>query len=236
MSYTFNTGSTLTGGKPVYMRCSINTDGTLTPNYKGSPSHPITQTLPTTEDGYVYVFLGQAYNTTNMELYNNHPIYQYKDGKLQVYTGAPDVPTKTSDLTNDSGFVTSSSLATVATSGSYNDLVDTPDIPAKSLYIMQPGDVTITGEEVFDMGYPITLSSAIENVITIGQQSIFASGEIMSQFTGGAITTNTLFNNIDCDKISGSEIYSFQNIIRDAVSSPTALRAMCIYFIRSNSS
>ena len=101
---------------------------------------------------------------------------------------------------------------------------------------MQPGDVTITGEEVFDMGYPITLSSAIENVITIGQQSIFASGEIMSQFTGGAITTNTLFNNIDCDKISGSEIYSFQNIIRDAVSSPTALRAMCIYFIRSNSS
>ena len=39
------------------------------------------------------------------------------------------VPTKTSDLTNDSNFVQSSDLATVATSGSYNDLSDTPTIP-----------------------------------------------------------------------------------------------------------
>ena len=40
-----------------------------------------------------------------------------------------DIPTKTSKLTNDSGFVTSDSLATVATSGSYNDLTDKPTIP-----------------------------------------------------------------------------------------------------------
>ena len=40
-----------------------------------------------------------------------------------------EVPTKTSDLTNDSNFVPSTDLATVATSGSYNDLTDTPAIP-----------------------------------------------------------------------------------------------------------
>ena len=44
------------------------------------------------------------------------------------------VPTKTSDLTNDgedgtSTFVEASDLATVATSGSYNDLSNTPTIP-----------------------------------------------------------------------------------------------------------
>lgn len=39
------------------------------------------------------------------------------------------VPTKTSDLNNDSNFVQSSSLATVATSGSYNDLTNKPTIP-----------------------------------------------------------------------------------------------------------
>lgn len=39
------------------------------------------------------------------------------------------VPTKTSDLQNDSNFVTSSSLATVATSGSYADLSNKPVIP-----------------------------------------------------------------------------------------------------------
>ena len=41
------------------------------------------------------------------------------------------VPTKTSDLTNDSNFVVSSSLATVATSGFYNDLDNKPYIPDK---------------------------------------------------------------------------------------------------------
>lgn len=49
------------------------------------------------------------------------------------------VPTKTSEITNNSGFITSSALApyalsadlaTVATSGSYNDLTDTPVIPS----------------------------------------------------------------------------------------------------------
>jgi len=40
------------------------------------------------------------------------------------------IPTKTSDLTNDSNFVVASSLATVATSGSYADLSDKPAIPS----------------------------------------------------------------------------------------------------------
>ena len=43
-----------------------------------------------------------------------------------------EIPTKTSKLTNDSGFVTSEELATVATSGSYNDLTDKPTIPTKT--------------------------------------------------------------------------------------------------------
>ena len=42
----------------------------------------------------------------------------------------PTIPTATSDLTNDSGFVTSNDLATVATTGSYTDLINTPSIPA----------------------------------------------------------------------------------------------------------
>lgn len=39
------------------------------------------------------------------------------------------VPTKTSDITNDSNFVVSGDLATVATSGSYNDLANKPTVP-----------------------------------------------------------------------------------------------------------
>ena len=43
-----------------------------------------------------------------------------------------NVPTKVSDLTNDESYVKSSSLATVATSGSYNDLSNKPTIPSKT--------------------------------------------------------------------------------------------------------
>lgn len=83
LRYTFNINSTLVAGKPVYMRCVVNSDGTLTPNYAGSPSHPVVQDLPESEDGYVYVYLGQAYSTTSMELYNNHPIFQFKNGAIR---------------------------------------------------------------------------------------------------------------------------------------------------------
>ena len=41
----------------------------------------------------------------------------------------PEIPTKTSDLTNDSDFVVSDELADVAFSGSYADLSNTPVIP-----------------------------------------------------------------------------------------------------------
>ena len=42
----------------------------------------------------------------------------------------PTIPTTTSQLINDSGFIDSSVLAPVATSGSYNDLINKPTIPA----------------------------------------------------------------------------------------------------------
>lgn len=62
-----------------------------------------------------------------------------KEARLALYSDIPTVPTKTSDLTNDSGFLTSvawgdvtgkPTFATVATSGSYNDLSNKPTIPA----------------------------------------------------------------------------------------------------------
>lgn len=60
-------------------------------------------------------------------------------GSYNDLNNKPSIPTKTSDLTNDSGFLTShqdisgkansSDLATVATTGSYTDLEDKPTIP-----------------------------------------------------------------------------------------------------------
>lgn len=64
---------------------------------------------------------------------------KFFSGNYNDLTNKPTIPTKTSDLNNDSGFITnsvndlsnytlSSNLATVATSGSYSDLTGTPSL------------------------------------------------------------------------------------------------------------
>lgn len=66
-----------------------------------------------------------------------------------TYATKVEVPTKTSELTNDSNFVTSGQLATVATSGNYNDLSNKPTIPTNNNqltngagYITSSGSIT----------------------------------------------------------------------------------------------
>ena len=89
LRYTFNIGSSvLSAGKPVYMRCTINSDGTLSPNYSGSPSHPIVVALPTAEDNKVYVYLGRAYSTTNIELDVEHPCYEFKGSSIRLWNNS----------------------------------------------------------------------------------------------------------------------------------------------------
>ena len=50
-------------------------------------------------------------------------------------------------MTNDSNFVTSNSLATVATSGSYNDLIDKPTITNVSDYVSYGEAQELTTEQ-----------------------------------------------------------------------------------------
>jgi len=83
LGYSFNgTGSALTlmEGKPVYVRCTPQADGSAVMEYYD-------QTLPTAEDGKIYIYLGIAYSATNIELSVNHPVYYYKDGGMRLWTG-----------------------------------------------------------------------------------------------------------------------------------------------------
>lgn len=65
---------------------------------------------------------GYGIDITNNEISNT--IVSYDD-----LEDLPIIPTKTSDLQNDSDYVTESELSDVAFSGSYADLSNTPDIP-----------------------------------------------------------------------------------------------------------
>ena len=151
------------------------------------------------------------------------------NNELTVNTAGLNIPTSTSQLTNDSGFITNtvdnltnytptSSLATVATTGSYTDLVDKPDIPAEyelpaattsALGGVKPDGSTIT---VTSDGTISAASSAPTNMVTTDtEQTITAPKTLNANLKLGAgnaiisaddlgnrnvITTNGIVTNI----------------------------------------
>lgn len=66
---------TLTSYKPVFIKGSLN--GTI---FTPINTTPLTQTIPTTNDGYEYILLGVAYSSTAIFLLSEHPIFAYKGG------------------------------------------------------------------------------------------------------------------------------------------------------------
>lgn len=104
-------------------------------------------------------------------------------GSYNDLLNKPTIPTKTSDLTNDSNFVSSSNLATVATSGSYSDLSNKPTIPSV---------VQSTGSSTTN----VMSQSAVTNAIP----TIFTS--YVASYSGSVYSTSYINNLID---LSSSE-------------------------------
>lgn len=85
LGYSFSnssSGPSLTTGEPVYMIAKPSTTNKgmaklNTPYY--------TQSLPSTADDLIYIYLGQATDATHIELLINHPIYEYKNGGIRLY-------------------------------------------------------------------------------------------------------------------------------------------------------
>lgn len=84
---------TLTYPDPVYLQCTPQSTG-------GALINDIVQTLPTTEDGYIYIYLGNAYSATSMELKQNHPVYWFKGGAVRPYPEQPSDSALSSTSTN----------------------------------------------------------------------------------------------------------------------------------------
>jgi hypothetical protein len=85
LGYSFNkTGAalTLTSWEPVYVKCAPQTNGSAIID----STTPYVQSLPSTDDGKIYIFLGVAYSATNIELLMNHPVFYYKDGAIRQWS------------------------------------------------------------------------------------------------------------------------------------------------------
>jgi hypothetical protein len=85
INYTLNQATGFTNYAPIYLVGSLDTNGDFVLDQTDATSW-FTQTLPSTEDGKLYLRLGFNYATTGtLKLEGTHPIYQYKGGKITQY-------------------------------------------------------------------------------------------------------------------------------------------------------
>lgn len=113
LGYSFNNTSsdlTLTDNAPVYM---IVEQSTTNPSMCKLKTPFYTQSLPSNEDGLLYVQLGYATSATTMELTLDHPIFYYTDGKIELFSPNNHTHSQYSTFTGD-----------------YEDLTNKPTIPS----------------------------------------------------------------------------------------------------------
>ena len=167
----------------------------------------IVQTLPTTEDGKIYIYLGNAYSTVSMELKQNHPVYYYKDGAIRQWTNAEaggvssvawgDITgtlSSQTDLNTALGAkANSADLATVATSGSYNDLTNKPTIPTAQ--VNSDWNATTGVARILNKPTLATVATSGAYSDLSGKPTIPTAGTITSGSTGYA-TGGDVYNAI----------------------------------------
>lgn len=82
--YSFNTANNATSGttskKPIYLVGALGNDGLF---YLDTTWW--TQTLPSTANGKLYIYLGDAYDYYRMSFDINHPIYCYTNGMIRQF-------------------------------------------------------------------------------------------------------------------------------------------------------
>lgn len=85
LHYTANSVSGRTAYLPIYLKGTVDTSGAFILDNTTYTSW-LTQTLPTAEDGFVYILIGYMNDTANTwRLVVDHPIFHYKDGGVRLY-------------------------------------------------------------------------------------------------------------------------------------------------------
>lgn len=138
--------------------------------------------------------LGNVDNTSDAD----KPISTATQTALNAKANTSDIPTKISDLSNDSGFIDknvnnltnytlTSSLAEVATSGNYSDLSGTPDIPSKTSDLNN--DSGFIDKNVNNLTN-YTLTSSLASVATSGAYSDLSGTPTIPTVNNNTVTIN----------------------------------------------
>lgn len=144
-------------------------------------------------------------NITNEDITNWNNKSDFS-GSYEDLTDKPDIPSKTSDLTNDSGYIDksvdnldnytkTSDLSAVATSGNYNDLSNKPTIPDVSSFITK---------DVNNLTY-YTLKTSTGSLIDLEvNSSTYVVTLYLKDIDGNVISTDSIDLPLESVVVSGS--------------------------------
>lgn len=122
LGYSFNrTGAALvlTYPAPIYLKCALQSDGSAIID----ADNPYVQTLPSTADGKIYIYLGRAYSATNIFLEFDHQVFYHDGTKIRRWFGSMVDSTPTNSSTN---LITSGAVYEAVSSAVFlGDVVET---------------------------------------------------------------------------------------------------------------
>ena len=108
IGYSFNEpNGAMTFPAPVYLKCTPQSNGSAV-------MVGLVQSLPSTNDGYIYIFLGRAYSATAMELTIEHPVFYHDGTAIRLWTGAASSGGGVTSVNGQTGAVTLSIPSTAA--------------------------------------------------------------------------------------------------------------------------
>ena len=200
--YSFNCGTTLTEHRPIYLVVIPQTNGLC----KIASSLPISQELPTSNDGYWYIFLGRTYSTYQMSLHPHHPVYRHNGTKvvevlpIDVATASDSGLMSATDKTKldgiesgaqvNPGNATSSAAGLMSASDKSN--LDTMLTEKMNKPIVVSG--SITGSNT---SKSVTLSdsriiSTMRPILELSNESVFSSNVTITVSAGQVVVSGTL--------------------------------------------
>ena len=152
---TITQSITLTAYKPVFIKGSLS-GTTFTP----ISTDPLTQTIPTSADGYEYILLGVAYDTTDMYLLSDHPIFAFKGGAFgQISSkGITDLSVSGQTVTYTRGDGTTGTITTQD-----KNVTSTLATTTKAYITGTTSATTNTGTLVFDTGVYLDTNTGVLN-------------------------------------------------------------------------
>lgn len=202
LAYSFNTGTTLTVGKDVYMVATLQSPTTAklrnpgatgtnaSAAATGASAGPITQTLPTTDDGFIYILLGRAYTNNMITLALEHPIYWYKNGAIGRYTAeAYDAGTALPTTNNYNGrlfFQTSNPAYELPTAGNAGAVLVKTDANSRNC-TWQTAPAVLDARYVKKAGDTMTGQLTINGNILVDRTAAAVEGTIRTQSVAGSI-------------------------------------------------